>query len=247
MVDWGALALKTEYSPPTTGVDLLEDAGSRGFSMARTLGSEEADQVSMPGRRVLIGWTGPADGEAFDGQGSAQSLPRDLSLASDKSLLQKFVPELQSLRLEHQSSNTSGEVLETSLQVEVQATFPGAACGAAKALCGVKVLDDGENATLIQLWPSKGLVLVDATSQGNTRIRAGPLPALTQDSDDWEVHAIVDHSLVEVIVNGRTAFIVYAAPGLEATGVSLSGVEDAAGAKLDAWTLDSAHNDNTKA
>ena len=44
--------------------------------MARTLGSEEANQVTKPGRRVLIGWTGPADNKAFRGHGSAQSLPR---------------------------------------------------------------------------------------------------------------------------------------------------------------------------
>ena len=34
--------------------------------MARTLGGEEADQVTKPGRRVLIGWTGPAPQETFN-------------------------------------------------------------------------------------------------------------------------------------------------------------------------------------
>ena len=95
--------------------------------MARTLGSEDANQVAKPGRRVLIGWTGPADGPAFRGQGSAQGLPRELSLGADKSLLQRFVPELETLRTGHPSSAV-GTTYDAGLQSEVYATFPSAAC-----------------------------------------------------------------------------------------------------------------------
>ena len=68
--------------------------------MARTLGTEEADQVTQPGRKVLIGWTGPADGSTpyIKNYASAQSLPRELSLGPDRSLRQAFVSELQVLR-----------------------------------------------------------------------------------------------------------------------------------------------------
>merc|ERR1712185_364896 len=100
MVDWGAFRLKTTNASglPANWTALLDGDGSRGLSMARTLGSSEPDQVTQPGRRVLIGWTGPGDNPVFGGHGSAQSLPRDLSLAPDKSLVQRFVPELQKLR-----------------------------------------------------------------------------------------------------------------------------------------------------
>lgn len=75
MVDWGSFLLdKTKTG--NVGIAMLTGTGSRGLSMARTLGTEEADQVTKPGRRVLIGWTGGA--EHWGGHGSAQSLPRDL-------------------------------------------------------------------------------------------------------------------------------------------------------------------------
>lgn len=111
MVDWGSFTFnKSGVGMGTKGVDRLIGTVSRGLSMARTLGSEESDQVTKPGRRVLIGWTGKADGEVrtvTNVWGNAQSLPRDLSLASDKSLLQRFIPELQVLRLQHFSSATN--------------------------------------------------------------------------------------------------------------------------------------------
>ena len=66
MVDWGSFKLKpsarangTSSGGAVNPLDLLDGTASRGLSMARTLGTEEADQVTVPGRRVLIGWTGP--------------------------------------------------------------------------------------------------------------------------------------------------------------------------------------------
>ena len=102
MLDWGSFTLKSPL--PTTyqdSLDLLTGTASRGLSMARTLGGEEADQVTKPGRRVLIGWTGPAPQETFNNGngGSAQSLPRDLFVDPKTSkIVQQFVPDLQSLR-----------------------------------------------------------------------------------------------------------------------------------------------------
>lgn len=43
MVDWGAF--KIDPNATGSGVDLLTGTGSRGLSMARTLGSEDANQV----------------------------------------------------------------------------------------------------------------------------------------------------------------------------------------------------------
>lgn len=222
--------------PAARGVDLLSGSGSRGLSMARTLGSEDANQVTQPGRKVLIGWTGPADGKAFGGQGSAQSLPRELSLDSGSNLLQRFVGELQQLRQQHMTN--SG--FRAGLRAEVLAVFKSDACspGARAApLCSVTVLGDGVNGTVVTLRPDLGLVTVDATSQGNTAVRGGPLPAANSNGE-WSIHAIVDHSIVEVIVNNATAFVVYAAPEPTCAGqVVLSG-----DGQLDVWTLAAANN-----
>ena len=110
MVDWGSFTFKPMAAGLSglKGVDLLEGTASRGLSMARTLGSEEADQVTKPGRRVLIGWLGSTDPLVqvlSRVQSNAQSLPRELSLAKDKSLLQRFVPELQMLRAQYRRRN----------------------------------------------------------------------------------------------------------------------------------------------
>ena len=51
MVDWGSFLLDPTKAS-SSGVAMLTGTGSRGLSMARTLGSEEADQVTKPGRRV---------------------------------------------------------------------------------------------------------------------------------------------------------------------------------------------------
>ena len=64
------------------------DYGS--LTMARTLGSDDPNQVLVNGRRVLLGWIG--------GRLASQSLARDLSLSPAHELLQAFVPELAALR-----------------------------------------------------------------------------------------------------------------------------------------------------
>jgi hypothetical protein len=234
MVDWGSFTPKADST--AVGLDRLDGTASRGFSMARTLGSEEPNQVFAPGRRVLIGWTGPDDADVFQGVGSAQSLPRELDLASDKSLTQRFVPELQTLREKHQStSDASPEMDVGGLQAEVYAVFPET-CGAT-ADCSLSLLSDGKAATTITLNSDIGLVTVDATSQGNTAVRAGPMPPPKEDGGGYAIHAIVDRSILEIIVNNRTAFVVYAAPEETATGVAGTGVS-----KVDVWALKDAQN-----
>lgn len=96
--------------------------------------------------------------------------------------------------------------------------------------------------TRIILSPKTGLVMVNATLQGNDQVRAGPLPLL--DGGRWTVHAIVDHSILEVIVNNATALVVYIAPPPEAGRVELFGLgtDGALEGTLDVWPLKSAHS-----
>ena len=259
MVDWGAFRLRDgPPSPPSAasaataataawpGIEFLDGKGSRGLSMARTLGSEDADQVTKPGRRVLIGWTGPPDASTpllngSNSKGSAQSLPRDLSLGADRSLRQAFVPELRALRDQHMSARGVDAWFPQpgGLQAEVLAALPPS-CATKGARCGVSMLGDGENATAVNLDTNRGLVLVDARSQGNY-IRAGPLPPPLPSSGGYVVHAYVDHCLLELIVNNATALVVYVAPTERAGRVQLLGMpENPEAAALDVWTLKSA-------
>ena len=232
MVDWGAFVLADATK---AGLAALTGTGSRGLSMARTLGSEEADQVSKPGRRVLIGWTGPSPTAALGAQGSAQSLARDLSASSDgKTLLQAFVPELQVLReVHHTGPAAAGAAVAAGVQAEVLATFPADTGGS------VSVLGDDQGATVITIDTARRLVIVNATSQGNRDVRAGPLPNTT--SHVHTVHIYVDHSIIELIVDNTTALVVYATPASGTGNVQLTA--GAAGASLDVWTLRNANND----
>lgn len=73
---------------------LYNAAGTGQFRMARTISTGSDDQVRGPaGRHIILSWVGePAS--------ALQSLPRDLSLATDGSgMLQQFVPELKMLRI----------------------------------------------------------------------------------------------------------------------------------------------------
>ena len=243
MLDWGAFRFASgtdPIGPSGKGIDLLTGVSTRGLSMARTLGSEEADQVSKPGRRVLIGWVGPAHNKVFSG-GSAQSLPRELSLNPEQpsQLLQRFVPELQMLRRTHMAPATTSSFVTAGLQAEFVAVFPPS-CGGKGMRCGLSVLGDANGtATTITLSADQELVVVDATAQANYNSRAGPLPPST--AKGWTVHAYVDHAIIEVIVNNVTALVVFAAPSDSTGTAALVGVETVSGARLDAWQLASAN------
>ena len=116
------------------------------------------------------------------------------------------MPELERLRqkhlplqpADHAQANSLG-AKAAGLQLEVLARFPSA-CGRAAGAerCVLSVLGgDGAAATTVTLAPELGLVLVNATSQGNGAVRAGPLPP-PDARGGWSVHAIVDHSILEV-------------------------------------------------
>ena len=116
------------------------------------------------------------------------------------------------------------------MQAEVVATF-GAAGGS------LSVLGDGDGETVITLDAARGLVTVNATTQGNGDVRAGPLPDVgTGSGAVHTVHAYVDHAILEVIVDNRTPLVVYAAPGSATGRVAGSGAKS-----LDVYTLKGAN------
>jgi len=95
MVDWGSFGLIEGASDKGLyGIYALNGTRSRHYSMAKTLGSEESNQVLYAGRRVMFGWF------QHDNGNSALTLGRDLSLGDDFTLQQRFVPELKRLRIE---------------------------------------------------------------------------------------------------------------------------------------------------
>ena len=177
----------------------------------------------------MIGWTG-------QGAGSAQSLPRELSLSEDRSaLVQRFAPELEKLRTTTlrgagaDATAARGAVADATLRCEVVATFAD--------VSGALTLMDDSAGSNVTISLSYDFVVVDATSLGNTHARAGPTPPARPDGS-YEIHAFVDGPILEVIVNNRTALIVYVDPST--TNVGVSAPESA---NLRVWPLaDPGHN-----
>eukprot|EP01002_Notosolenus_urceolatus_P011687 NODE_403_length_2109_cov_24.556796_g324_i0.p1 GENE.NODE_403_length_2109_cov_24.556796_g324_i0~~NODE_403_length_2109_cov_24.556796_g324_i0.p1 ORF type:complete len:659 (-),score=118.06 NODE_403_length_2109_cov_24.556796_g324_i0:67-2043(-) len=69
--------------------------GPQVFTMARTMSAPHWNQVLMPGRRVLAGWT-----RDYQTGASLQALPRDITIDEKTGeVLQMFVPELKNARM----------------------------------------------------------------------------------------------------------------------------------------------------
>ena len=146
---------------------------------------------------------------------------------STSKLVQKFVPELQMLRtsaepiakIEGGNSIVSKNVPMGIDAIEVVSTFPTACI---TGHCGIEVLASrntfGSGEALRISFNSKlGLIIVNGTTMRNSFVRAAPLPLPLSSSIAFELHAIVDHSIVELIVNGDIAFVIYVAPYSENT------------------------------
>jgi len=233
MVDWGAFYERSDAGA-YHGVSRLLGNASRGFSMARTLGADD-DYVIATGRRVLVGWVGPSPEKSH----SAQSLPRDLELAQDSSLLQQFSPELKRLRAAEMNMLNERSVEADSPFFEVVARFTASS----NQVCGVAVLADANDdaGVFVSLDAGTGLVSVDTRRNGNDRVRCGPLPSAGPDGRH-AVHIFVDKNLVELIVDNATAFAVYAKPISGNTRVHLVGCDDGA-ATLDVFQLHDPQHD----
>lgn len=222
------------------------DYGS--LTMARTLGLDP-NQVAVNGRRVMLGWIG-------GGSPASQSLARDLSLSANYELLQAFVPELKALRLpgslEQREFQGSAAVLRAgvphsagSLRLELVATFSWTS-PSPTAKFGVSVLNGTQTIAIDCAGtdpqaPGGCMVKPSMPSQGGWQpLAAGPLMPLG--TKTATIHCIVDHQILETIVNNRTAMVTYGTPAsADATAVALFGVGPDLTGKISTWSLAAAN------
>jgi sucrose-6-phosphate hydrolase SacC (GH32 family) len=187
----------------------LSGGKGRGYSMARTLGSDP-NQVAVEGRRTVVAWVSAAF--------TSQSLLQDITLGKDNQLRQTFVPELEMLRTGSPTTVSSTVAHGNTLQFELLATVKK---GTGPVGVDVLVSKDGASKATIAVDFDSEIVMVDATSAGNSDIRAGPLLG---DTDAVTIHAYVDHSIIAVIFNNRTSLTVAVKPAQEdADGVQTVG------------------------
>jgi sucrose-6-phosphate hydrolase SacC (GH32 family) len=229
--------------------------------MARTLGSD-SNQVAKNGRRVMIGWVGPLTGSpvGFVGSPASQSLSRELSLSENYELLQQFIPEYQQLRQPATFEQTTvtretaaAEIIHSrgSLQMELVATFTFSANP--KAPFGVSVLGgmaeavvDCSNTTVPNRGEAPGgcmIAVADKSVAGSINASG---PVLPVGAKTVTMHIMVDHEIVETIVNNRTAMVTYrtAIPSASSTAVMLVGAGSSSGVTgtVKSWSLDAANN-----
>ena len=259
MLDWGEFTVNTSAPADARGVAALSrhspsPNGGR-LCMTRTLGDfATANQVSSRGRRVAIGSTSGMCGFNISTPcTSMQSLPRDLSLRmfeTEPILMQAFVPELQTLRRNHTVLATRAFGQQLELHVVFRTKHRAMA---ATSLFGLSVLrsSDAEETTVL-VDPARGLVCINGTLQGNPEPRCAPYRS-GQVATETAFHLIVDHSILELIVNNVSAITASVAPrSAHAGGVALYGIQseseragEVAGVvakTVDIWTLADANN-----
>jgi hypothetical protein len=219
------------------------------MSMARTLGGD-SNQVAKPGRRTLVGWGSAAY--------TFQTLLQDITLAGTPDapfLKQSFIPELSMLR---ESAGTP----ETSQQFEVLATLSKPSVGEVAPFvstesnssltpwqCTSCAYFTVLGHTKIGIDFESELVFVDTSAQllkwksgklaPNSGVRAGPLYG--DPSQAVHVHAYVDHCIIAVIANNRTALTVAVTPD-EKDG----GVQAGPGTHVSSWSLKDANENAQK-
>jgi len=170
------------------------------------------------GRRLMWGWLW--EGRSKEAQGAAgwagvMSLPRMLTLLSNGTVGWSFVEELNALRgpavtvagrtLSSEEVDLAERLRGDALELRVE--FEPIAAGAVQSyglwLCGSP---DGEERTRIVYAPGRGVLSVDRTgsslSEDTVRDVLGSALALGK-GEGLSLHIYVDHSVLEVIANGR--------------------------------------------
>ena len=146
------------------------------------------------------------------------------------------------LRGAHTHTMTLDSITAASMQLEVVASFTMGS--KPQSIFGVDVLAamDGSSAVSLLVDCSAPAadadchVVVDATGQGGQRSQ-GPLLFGAGQAGVVTMHAVIDHSIIELIVNNRTAIVAYATPPSDDhTGVRLFGAT--ATPSMDYWLLD---------
>jgi len=245
-LDWGSFVRTSGWH----GLDAATDAGTT-YGIGKSMRS--ADGRGDTGRRILLAWmsNGYWDGHGANYNPSGEpiyapglpkdslSLPRDMTFAADGRLLQRFVPELQTLRMTETHERlqrtalsdgtpmwlkTVGRQLEISAQFEVAGNCSfGLYVLASNPMTEYTTIgvDMDDDLTFIDRLNSSGPNPL-VPNRGLLDVRAGLLPSDRSNSTDGtrmiDIHVIVDGPIVTFIVANETALSVYVYPQLQSSG-----------------------------
>lgn len=193
-----------QFTPETQGT--VDYSGWEGYYAPNSLEDHR-------GRRIMFGWlteTPRGDFAPDADWAGVQAIPRVLELDDKGQLLMEPIPEIQVLRESSSrfdgislsgewDSGIRGRALEIIAEFEIP---PG------EVEFGLKLFRSpgGEEETLVRLNPTSGTFAVDRRKSSLSDLPhkqelKGQLNATRKRT--YRVHVLIDHSVVEVFVNGR--------------------------------------------
>ncbi len=203
--------------------------------------------LDRKGRRIMWSWIfdRPAFGTRTDfGWSGTMSLPRVLTMGSDKRLKMDVPKEIEALRTNPrsmQSCNYSGSlsldgIQGNSLELELQLSSDSAP----QFGIDVCVSPDGKEFTRINYDRAKKRLEIDATKSSLSEpgtIESAPF--VLRKGETLKLRVFIDKSVVEVFANGRQAVMRRIYPSLKSSkGVRLFASEDKVEAKaVKAWDI----------
>jgi beta-fructofuranosidase len=194
-------------------------------------------------RRIMFGWVREhrsEDEQRRAGWSGAQSIPRVLTLDEQRRVIMTPVEEFAHIRGTHHRAealdvagitplNIAGLALELSAEFEVA---PDGECG-----IGLNYAADSQERTEIVYRAADQRLIVRKLSAEDGSVAhlyeaAHPLDR----GESLRLHILFDHSVVEVIANGRTSIVSRTYPVELHNGVCVLG-EKARLVSLDAWEM----------
>eukprot|EP00039_Didymoeca_costata_P003679 m.69077 g.69077 ORF g.69077 m.69077 type:complete len:532 (-) comp12026_c0_seq2:6-1601(-) len=226
-LDWSCF-IPSNTTPAKLDVATLH-AGTQYGCCPKTAGTL---RDSKDGRRVVFNWlqhgTSSHPAEFIE---NTLAFPRDLSLSKSGELQQRFVPELETLRILSSLYNSKTIMLQpgntqllpfASNQAEVMVTLAvNTNCLSGHFAFGIYVFANGtqvtDEKTAIGFNTSSKHMYIDRTLSGladDADTRAGPWPRASNGTlaTNIEVHILLDHTILEVIANNNTAMALYVHP-----------------------------------
>jgi len=203
--------------------------------------------VDEAGRRICFGWLlegRTPEAMAAAGWAGVQSLPRELSLGPDGGLLQRPVPEVETLRGTHhpvaggvwtgkRKLDIVGNALEIDLGIAPQ--------GAAEVGLELLATPDGEERTTILYDVERGVLVMDTRGASLADGFLGRLSEapLALETGLLRLRVFIDRSVIEVFANDRICMTGRAYPTrVDATNLVL--VSNGGASMLhsiDVWTM----------
>ncbi|MBC8080037.1 MAG: glycoside hydrolase family 32 protein [Gorillibacterium sp.] len=189
------------------------------------------------GRRILLAWMDMWDSpmpSSEYGWAGALTLPRLIECSAEGHLIQKPLPELESLRQKHYSY-PSFEVVSASSRswpelhhdaMEIEIVFDLSSCDASQFGIAVRCSKDRMEQTVVRYIVSQNRLEVDRTrsGQGKTGIKGCQLQAV--ENGTLKLQLFLDRSSLEVFANdGRAVFTNRIYPNPTSTEIELYALE----------------------